>query len=121
MKKHKSIVLGIFCIALLIPALSYAIGGIPVRPFGGSIISTPSDNSATIVCTAAYGPFFIKPVSPTFPAGPYFIQITNKGTPKRLGWILGNYELIPDAKTCVNPETGAPIPSFKVKLYGVSK
>ncbi len=119
MKKHKLIVLALFLIAFLIPALSYAIS-LPTRPFGGSIISTPTDSSATITCTAAYGPFFIRPVA-AYPAGPYFIRITKSGTPKRLGWILGNRSLIPDAKTCFNPETGVPVPAFEVKLYGVSR
>lgn len=120
MKKHKLIVLGLFLIAFLIPALSYAVKKVPPRPFGGSIISTPTDSSATITCTAAYGPFFIRPVA-KYPAGPYFIRITKSGTPKRLGWILGRYQLNPDTKTCLNPETGAPVPAFEVTLYGVSR
>lgn len=119
MKKHKYIVLGIFLILISIPAITFAVSK-RTRPFGGMILSTPTDLSAAITCTAGYGPFIIRPVS-VHPAGPYFIQFPKKGLPKRLGWIIGNYNLVPDTKTCFNPETGAPVPAFEVTLYGVSR
>ncbi len=43
------------------------------------------------------------------------------GTPRSSGYVLGMYNAIPNMSTCYNPETGTPLPAFKVVKYGVSR
>lgn len=114
--------LGIFLILISIPAITFAVSK-RTQSFGGMIVMVPTDFSAYITCTAGYGPFYIRPAGQRglILKGPYFIQFPKKGLPKRNGWILGNYNLVPDTKTCFNPETGAPVTAFEVTLYGVSR
>lgn len=120
MKKHKFIVLGLLLILIAIPALSFAISMPTKRALGGRVITTPPDTAALIVCTVAYGPFSVLPVNPAIP-GPFYIENLKSGTPTKNKWVLALYETIPSMDVCNNPETGVPIPAFKIKIYGVSR
>lgn len=133
MKKHKYIVFLIGLLTFTLPIVAFGdifyndtnINGLQnsrgvsrlVRPLGARIIK--SGQSAEVACSTTSGPIFIKPfVRAT--TGPYFIRDSKMVvSPKKL--LLGNYNLIPDLETCYNPETGAPIPAFEIKPYGVSR
>ena len=91
--------------------------------FGGKVVSTVNP---AIVCTNTEGgPLMIVPVRGTYPPGPYATTLTTKRysnfiiTPGT--WIIGLYSPVPDASTCINPQTGAPVPVLPIKIYGVSK
>jgi hypothetical protein len=118
MKHHKYIAITLFILFISVPFLVSAKGFGLKRPVGGRVTKTGS--SAEIVCSAASGPIFIKPFNVAVP-GPFFIRTTNNGTPKKGGYLLGNYTAVPDVGTCYNPETGAPVPAFELKPYGASK
>jgi hypothetical protein len=120
MRKHKIIVLTILIIFIAVPVVSFAISFPTNRPIGGRVITTPIDTAAAIVCAAAYGPFSVLPVNIAVP-GPFFIQNIKAGIPARDKHFLALYNAVPDFSTCHNPETGAPIPAFKIKIYGVSR
>lgn len=108
----------ILLIALIaIPVLLHAA---TLRSLGGRVVSTPQQMSATITCTAAYGPFMMQVFNTAVP-GPYFIRATTRGVPSLSSYLLGNYRIIPDIGTCYNSQTGAPVPAFEIKLYGTSR
>ncbi len=86
-------------------------------PFGGKIITT---KSPVITCASTYGPLTMQPITKGIP-GISFISKGDGGTPKTGSYILGNYELAPNVGTCYNTETGAPVPAFSIKTYGVSR
>jgi hypothetical protein len=123
MKKLATVICVALFAVILVPVLSHAA---LQRSFtmgtgiGGSVTSIPTDLQATIVCTAAYGPFIMRPYNTAVP-GPYFIRVTNRGTPRRNGNVLALYNTVPDTGTCYNPETGVPVPAFEIKLYGTSR
>ena len=112
-------ILFILGIVALFPLTSYAasFGSFGV---GGRVNQLPPDLEATIVCSAPYGPFTLRPFNTAVP-GPYFIRNTVQSTPSRNGYFLGLYRAIPDLGICTNPETGTPVPAFEVKVYGVSR
>lgn len=118
MKRHKNISLLIILCTVLIPVFAYA-GSIGLSmPVGGKVLQ--AGKTPAIVCAAMSGPIFIRPYNAALP-GPYFIRAGLAGKPKVGGYIIGLYSAIPDLGTCTNPETGAPIPAFELKPYGVSK
>lgn len=122
MFKHKIIGIMVFFLLVGAPALLYAA---PLtRSFsmsiGGRITTGPTQLSTVIACAASYGPFLMRPVNVALP-GPYFIRATTSGLPSRGGQLLGKYQIIPDMSTCYNPETGAPVPAFEIKPYGISR
>ncbi len=120
MKKHA--IIGILLLSLMFvpPTIAQAVVLNRAAPVGGRMTSIPTDLQASIVCSATYGPFLLTPFNISVP-GPFFIQDSKRGTPKRNGYFLGLYKPMPDMGTCYNPETGAPIPAFGIKLYGVSR
>jgi hypothetical protein len=119
MKKHKWISIALFLLIFIIPLFVHAQLKLNA-PKGGKVVKTQTDLQSQVVCAAASGAFMIKPFNTAVP-GPYFIRATTRGMPKKDGFILGLYKIIPDLGTCVNPATGVPVPAFEVKLYGVSK
>lgn len=123
MKHHKSIVLIILILIFLIPFVSNAAGfslssSLAKRPLGGKIIK--SGQSAEIACSTPSGPIFMRPFNLAI-SGPFFIRSTTGSFINSGKYLLGNYNLIPDLGTCYNPETGAPIPAFEIKPYGISQ
>lgn len=123
MKKHRNIVLVILFIFILIPMVASAAGfsissNLTRRSLGGKIIRV--GQTAEIACNTASGPIFVRPFNiATF--GPFFTKDTTSLDIRANKQILANYKLIPDLKTCYNPETGAPIPAFEIKTYGISR
>lgn len=92
------------------------------RPFGGKVISTT--NPAITCINTEGGPIMITPVR-AYPPGPYATTLVTRRhsyyVVKPGSWIIGLYNPIPDVTTCINPETGAPVPVFAIKVYGISK
>ena len=120
MVRHKIIGLFILATAIMAPVLTLRAATFGSFGVGGKITATQTDLQATITCAATYGPFIVRPVNLATP-GPYFIRTSLTQTPKRNGYFLGLYKPIPDVSTCYNPETGAPVPAFEIKIYGVSR
>ena len=118
MKHHKYIAIGLFLFLIAIPFIGYAKSFGLKLPVGGRVINTKP--TAAIVCTAASGPIFMTVFNIAMP-GPFFIRTSTKTLPKSNGYLIGNYSVTPDLGTCVNPETGAPVPAFELKQYGASK
>lgn len=116
MKKHKWISIFSLILFFALPMFADAQASMP---FGGRVTQLGTDLAHTIVCSAPVGPFLIRPYNAAVP-GPYFARTSSK-FPKRGGYALGLYKLIPDVGTCVNPATGAPLPAFELKIYGVSR
>ena len=117
-KHHTYIGATIFILLLIVPFISYAKINTLKKPVGGRVIS--AQQTAAIVCAAASGPIFIRTFNIASP-GPYFIRTGTAGIPRAGGLILGGYSIIPDLGTCTNPETGAPVPAFELRPYGVSR
>lgn len=118
-KKNEIKIIGflILCILIILPFSSLAQSASIKMPMGGKVKKT--GKTATLVCAAMYGPTFVIPYNGA-PPGPYFIRAGTRG-PKVDKYILGMYNPIPDMSTCYNPESGAPIPAFELKPYGVSR
>jgi len=117
MRKHRLILLILTTLIIWAPAKGNAQLS---RGFGGRVLTTGKQTAVAVVCAALYGPFTIAPVG-VYPIGLYQIPFSTKMGPSTGGWVLGSYNLIPDTSTCYNPETGAPIPSFRVTNYGASR
>jgi hypothetical protein len=118
MKHHRYIGVTIFILLFIVPFISYAKINTLKKPVGGRVVS--SKQTATVVCAAASGPIYMKPFNRASP-GPYFVRTGTSGIPKASGYMLGNYSITPDLTTCTNPETGAPVPAFELRPYGVSR
>ncbi len=117
MKRHKYISLFILSLLFLSPLIVSAAGFSSFLPLGGKFQKT--EPSAEVVCAALYGPLYLTPIG-FGPIGPFFIRY-GRMIPRAGGWVLGNYNMIPDVGTCYNPETGVPIPAFELRPYGTSR
>ena len=120
MRKHTLFGIIAFAAIAFFPVSLYAAPLKRQFGLGGRVTTGPAELSAAITCTASYGPFLMLPFN-IATTGPYFIRATTKGLPRPSGYLLGMYKITPDMNTCFNPETGAPIPAFEVKPYGVSR
>lgn len=120
MKHHASLLLLLTITVTAIPFFAFSAGfnfsGLAL-PTGGMVKKIGP--SAELVCSAQYGPIFIRPVN-FGPVGPFFIR-TGKSTPLVGRLLLGNYLVVPDVGTCYNPATGVPIPAFEFRTYGTSR
>ncbi len=92
-------------------------------PFGGKVLLTT--NPAVTCVNTEGGPITITPIRPAFPPALYATTLTTKRYSNYVikpgAWIIGLYSPIPNMTTCINPETGAPVPVLPVIIYGVSK
>ena len=134
MRKHRNIALTLIFILFMVPVITFGEifyndtningpqnsrgVGLGNRPVGGKVIKT--GKTPAIVCAAMYGPIFMR-VFNAAPFGQIFIRGSLAGRTKVNGYLLANYQIVPDLGTCTNPETGVPIPAFELKPYGVSK
>ncbi len=118
MYNHRILGILFFIGLCALPLFSYAQSLGISQPVGGKVVKV--GKSETLVCAATVGPIFITPFN-IAPPGPFFIRLSTSGRPKKGGYIIGNYSVVPDIGTCYNPETGAPIPAFELKPYGVSR
>lgn len=123
MQHHKSIGIGIVGFVFIIPLIAFGAGtsSFLSRPFGGRVLDTGAAGNLLITCTSTYGPITMHPYVLGNLPGPYFIRSGKSGSPRTGGFILGLYSQTPDTRTCYNTETGAPVPAYEIKTYGVSR
>lgn len=118
MNHHRIVGITVFILLSIMPFFVFAQSLGTTAPVGGKVLRV--GKSESIVCAAMSGPIFLLPFNIAIP-GPFFIRFSKNTKPKRGGYLLGNYNTIPDMGTCYNPETGAPIPAFELRPYGASK
>ncbi len=122
MHRHKLITISFLLVVLMIPLIAFAGFGSTTfgnRPIGGRIFNTLP--TPLVACSTPAGPLAAQPFIQAF-SSPYFIRTVNSGMPRIGGYILGLYNPIPDMSgVCYNPETGAPVPAYEFKTYGVSR
>jgi hypothetical protein len=129
--KHGIIAGGIFLIVLVFPMMSFAAFN-STKPIGAKIVLANTNSGKpnqslylTVVCDGARDWMMLNPTGNTG-GGPgiYFVSNTNRKGPMKPSdsfknkYLVGLIKTQKDTKTCKNPQSGAPVDSYEITMYG---